>query len=984
MTVAGTGADGRGGNSDETGRADREKPMRKAWVAALLVGVVVLWFGFGAIWGRLRQPTAQERALQDLDKRFEAGRISGRDGTAIVDLAIDPNPPTDTLIQAVTCPNRSLRGDAAKALGLMAERRAVGALIAAMNGEHDDSDRWYAWALGSIGDPQAVGPMIQLLQQSTRNIMSAGPALKASPPATNQSFAESLMSARGVPVGFAEVSIIEALGRLGDARAVEPLIARLVACQYDAYGNPRLACEASLGQLGLPAVPALVAALKTADPATGQSILTILGAIGDERAAKPIIDCLNQPRAPGPEGFENRFRDTGLLALAQIGSPEALEYLSAAPVKYDWQEELPRSYAAELVRHSPDSLGAMLNVVKCYGSVPNEDISRELARLKDPQAIPVLVGALDSGRNEALVAIGAPAIGALTDYLKARPGYASWPISVLGKIDDPSARTPLWEYIRAHPKDRDRGEALLALAHLKDKTVIPVAREWLSARPMDSAVASCVILALAALGDTDSIPQIAEVARTPLGEGLEKYQAQNLNGARVAALRALVDLKAPDAGAIALKVAAEPLKMTYLSDSDRGSNGVLTAAIHALVALKAKDSAPVLLKIASNPIPNDYLAGAVYLAAVDALGQLGDASCAPTLLKVLGQATATPANDVVRHIAIAAADALIAVGAKDTAQPVAKLLVRWGQETNGYEAIKDRLPDGSTKDFGTVGGALCRVIAASGDPQAFDLLVAALQGESYSVRPDAVLALGNLGDKRALAPLAAVLEGKGAKDPGSNLPRPIADAMFKLDPDQAVAPLLTWLRPPKMAYSETYVVREFGRRKVSQAAGVLGDKLKSLMFNFSYSTEATYPYQYDYITVSMKAHPQWMTYDVPLAYARCAGSEAVPLLILALRTPCNWHMQTGAAEGLGEIRDRRAVAPLIVALGEKAWPVREAAAVALGQIGDPAALPALAAAGQHGDIRVRKAAQAAVEAIQNPTPISSSSPASQASDNDAP
>ncbi|MFN3699646.1 MAG: HEAT repeat domain-containing protein, partial [Dictyoglomus sp.] len=51
-----------------------------------------------------------------------------------------------------------------------------------------------------------------------------------------------------------------------------------------------------------------------------------------------------------------------------------------------------------------------------------------------------------------------------------------------------------------------------------------------------------------------------------------------------------------------------------------------------------------------------------------------------------------------------------------------------------------------------------------------------------------------------------------------------------------------------------------------------------------------------------------------------------------------------AAKALGEIKDKRAVEPLISALKDEDWYVREAAAYALGEIGDSRAVEPLISA----------------------------------------
>ena len=73
-----------------------------------------------------------------------------------------------------------------------------------------------------------------------------------------------------------------------------------------------------------------------------------------------------------------------------------------------------------------------------------------------------------------------------------------------------------------------------------------------------------------------------------------------------------------------------------------------------------------------------------------------------------------------------------------------------------------------------------------------------------------------------------------------------------------------------------------------------------------------------------------------------------------------------AAFGLGQMRDKRAVQPLIAALKDEDADVREKAVFALGQLRDPAAVEGLAACGQRTRMRMcvkRRCSRSARSAI---------------------
>ncbi len=149
------------------------------------------------------------------------------------------------LLQQLTDSDQCVRRRAALTLGQLKARGAVGALIATLQ---DYATVWdaagdAAWALGEIGDVQAVEPLIWALEYP----YVAGRA-------------------------------IEALAKLNDRRAVEPLIRFL-----QRTGNPSVATV--LGNFGdRRAVEPLIASLRHPNPSLRFYVARALGKLGDKRA----------------------------------------------------------------------------------------------------------------------------------------------------------------------------------------------------------------------------------------------------------------------------------------------------------------------------------------------------------------------------------------------------------------------------------------------------------------------------------------------------------------------------------------------------------------------------------------------------------------------------------------------------------------------------------------------------------------------------
>ena len=83
----------------------------------------------------------------------------------------------------------------------------------------------------------------------------------------------------------------EALGQIGDARAVGPLIAAL----RDDISSVRQAAAEALGQIGdTSAVEPLIAALRDASLGVRRAAADALGQIGDRRALEPLVAALRE------------------------------------------------------------------------------------------------------------------------------------------------------------------------------------------------------------------------------------------------------------------------------------------------------------------------------------------------------------------------------------------------------------------------------------------------------------------------------------------------------------------------------------------------------------------------------------------------------------------------------------------------------------------------------------------------------------------
>ena len=144
-------------------------------------------------------------------------------------------------------------------------------------------------------------------------------------------------------------SAAEALGRIGDARAVDPLIAALR--DEDIY-VVRSAAEA-LGRIGdARAVDPLIAALRDEDVV--RSAAEALGRIGDARAVDALIDTLRKFFHYSADANHKSAAD----ALVQIGAP-AVDALVAAVHRALHEMDLNRCESAANTLHRIGDAGAL-------------------------------------------------------------------------------------------------------------------------------------------------------------------------------------------------------------------------------------------------------------------------------------------------------------------------------------------------------------------------------------------------------------------------------------------------------------------------------------------------------------------------------------------------------------------------------------------------------------------------------------------------
>lgn len=159
------------------------------------------------------------------------------------------------------------REAAVRALGHLGDARAVEPLLARVHDADEDAEVRIqaALALGALGDRSASGPLLTFLES------------------------QALM------LPYQEVTlcayVIDALGLLAEARAVDPLLSGLDHEDIDI----RKASWQALARIGEPAVLLLIEALGDTSRRGRWFIVDALGRIGDSRAIAPLRRLLDDP-----------------------------------------------------------------------------------------------------------------------------------------------------------------------------------------------------------------------------------------------------------------------------------------------------------------------------------------------------------------------------------------------------------------------------------------------------------------------------------------------------------------------------------------------------------------------------------------------------------------------------------------------------------------------------------------------------------------
>jgi HEAT repeat protein len=556
--------------------------------------------------------------------------------------------------------NIKIRRHIIQMLGEMESPRVINDLIGLLESKDADVRQSAADALGRIGNSEAVEPLIHILED------------------TNQE-------------NSVRTSAVTALGRIGSTDAVEPLISVLK--NKSEVRRIRFGAVTALSRInGAGATAALVGVLKDRDSKVRFMAVEALSFIGDDTAVRPLLNA-----AMDNDEF---VRLKAVEALGYIGRDEAVEPLISI-LKDRSRERTMQSYAAHALGRigSIEAVGPLLNVLKDTGRAVDVRTSAITA-----------LGSIDKGiALETLPHL----VGDKTQarYVRIRA------ISVLGEIGDYRAANPIIHVLKDEKKDRTlRRNAVEALGRIGGVKAVEPLIDALDDQDKDVKRGAAQALGLIAGAE----------AVEPLLEAL-KDQDKNVKRGAAEAL-----------GLIGSTEAVEPL----------------------MVALKEKDPA-------------------VQRPAAYALGRIGSPEAVKALVGAFKER-----QGYMRYFAEKALDVL---GSVKTEKPLVNVLNGQDSEVRSLaaEALRQTGSAGAVEPLidvlkDVMQGSFMRITAAYSlgsmdSNRALDALIWALKDSDWEVRLTAVESLGKHGNHRAAKPVTLLLN-----DPYSSIRRSALLCLGKL------------------------------------------------------------------------------------------------------------------------------------------------------------------------------------------------------------
>ena len=235
--------------------------------------------------------------------------------------------------------------------------------------------------LGGLGEARALEPLIAAVEEGDKDLRQV--AAKALGQLGDVRALEPLIAALEDEDHGVQRAAAQALGELGDARAMDPLTSAL----RDSSGVGWVWPTEALGKLGdARAVERVMVALKDKDWRVREAVAEALGKLGDAQAVEPLVAALKDK--------DGSVQKAVVEALGELGDVQAVEPLIGALKERTWWV---RKAAAEAL----GKLGDPRAVKPLIAALKDRDVrgaaAKGLGKLGDARAVEPLINALKDG-----------------------------------------------------------------------------------------------------------------------------------------------------------------------------------------------------------------------------------------------------------------------------------------------------------------------------------------------------------------------------------------------------------------------------------------------------------------------------------------------------------------------------------------------------------------------------------------------------------
>jgi HEAT repeat protein len=614
--------------------------------------------------------------------------------------------------------------------------------------------------LARLGDTRAVTPLIEALT-TAKELQVRVKAAEALGALRDRHAVEPLINAARAPETDLRTAAVGALGLIGDHAAAEALFVAV----RDNEPSVREAGLRSLAAFGI-SVERISPDLSSTNWQVRAAAVTTLARLGDRQAVPPIVSALKDD--------DSRVRSEAARALGAFNDQRATDALIGA--LRDQNAEVRVDATFSLGRLKDARALAPLTLLLSDGD-PRVSLAaaESLARLQDPRATRVLIDSLSSAdwrvrsrATQVLARIAGDgkldqAVGPLTGALSDRdPVVRYYAAEALVGIGA-KAVPSLIEALHSH-RQSDCDRAARVLWNIGGPAVDPllaVLQDRTATPEMRTAAAS----ALGMIGDPRAIKGLALLLRD------ERYFV------REQASRALGRIGEP-AVDLLLEMASSSTPATREGAVEAlgstGSKRAIDKVVEALTDSNANVRSAAVRSLGESgserAVPHLISlmrdeSSALRAQAAASLGRLGHASL-PSLVSALKDSRPS-----VRQLA---AEALGDIGSKDAVTPLIELVTvdQSGARPEAIEALgKIGDPAAVAPILSVMRNASPSVrkraisaLASFRDPRAIDALAVALSDQNEEVRQAAAAGLGEVGDERVVARLERMADNDSSAE----------------------------------------------------------------------------------------------------------------------------------------------------------------------------------------------------------------------------